>query len=82
MSPRPICLGSQYMYKTGYDPGAFVDFFEKIEALERKKPGTLSTVLFLTSSHGESHCHVAKEHPVAILRTVLNTSLLPRSSMT
>ena len=31
-------LELQYMYKTGYDPGAFVDFFEKIESLEKKKP--------------------------------------------
>jgi predicted Zn-dependent protease len=35
-------LGVQYMYKTGYDPQAFTAFFEKIEALEKKKPGTLS----------------------------------------
>jgi len=32
-------LGLQYMYKTGYDPQAFVAFFEKIEAQEKKKPG-------------------------------------------
>src|SRR5271155_566246 len=38
-------LGLQYMYKTGYDPGAFVDFFEKIESLEKKKPGTMAKVL-------------------------------------
>jgi predicted Zn-dependent protease len=37
-------LGLQYMYKTGYDPEAFVDFFEKIQALEKKKPGTMSKV--------------------------------------
>jgi predicted Zn-dependent protease len=37
-------LGLQYMYKTGYDPGAFVDFFEKIESLEKKKPGTMAKV--------------------------------------
>jgi predicted Zn-dependent protease len=37
-------LGLQYMYKTGYDPEAFVDFFEKIESLERKKPGTMAKV--------------------------------------
>ena len=35
-------LGLQYMYKTGYDPEAFVDFFEKIQSLEKKKPGTIS----------------------------------------
>ena len=35
-------LGIQYMYRAGYDPSAFVSFFEKIEAMEKKKPGTLS----------------------------------------
>ena len=30
------------MYKSGYDPEAFTAFFEKIEVLEKKKPGTLS----------------------------------------
>jgi predicted Zn-dependent protease len=37
-------LGLQYMYKTGYDPEAFVDFFEKIESLEKKKPRTKAKV--------------------------------------
>lgn len=37
-------LGLQYMYKTGYDPTAFVDFFEKIESLEKKKPGSIAKV--------------------------------------
>lgn len=35
-------LGLQYLYKTGYDPQAFVTFFEKIQAKEKKRPGTLS----------------------------------------
>src|ERR1019366_8094029 len=35
-------LGVQYMYKAGYDPQAFVSFFEKIKAQEKKKPGTLA----------------------------------------
>jgi len=34
-------LGVQYMYKAGYDPTAFVDFFEKIQTLEKRKPGTI-----------------------------------------
>jgi len=34
-------LGLQYMYKAGYDPNAFVTFFEKIEAEEKKQPGTI-----------------------------------------
>jgi predicted Zn-dependent protease len=37
-------LGLQYLYKSGYDPTAFVDFFEKIQSLEKKKPGTVSKV--------------------------------------
>jgi predicted Zn-dependent protease len=37
-------LGLQYMYKTGYDPTSFVDFFEKIQSMDKKKPGTVSRV--------------------------------------
>ena len=36
--------GLQYLYKAGYDPTAFVDFFEKIQTMEKKKPGSLSKV--------------------------------------
>jgi predicted Zn-dependent protease len=35
-------LGVQYMYRAGYDPQAFITFFEKIEAKDKKKPGTLA----------------------------------------
>jgi len=35
-------LGLQYMYATGYDPQAFISFFEKVQAKEKKKPGTLA----------------------------------------
>jgi len=35
-------LGVQYMYKTGYDPNSFVSFFEKVQATEKKKPGSLA----------------------------------------
>jgi predicted Zn-dependent protease len=37
-------LGLQYMYKAGYDPNAFVSFFEKIEAEERRRPGSIPKV--------------------------------------
>lgn len=37
-------LGLQYMDKAGYDPTAFVDFFEKIETLEKTSPGLLAKV--------------------------------------
>jgi predicted Zn-dependent protease len=35
-------LGMQYSYATGYDPQASISFFEKIQAQEKKKPGTLA----------------------------------------
>src|SRR5271165_2268940 len=35
-------LGLEYMYKAGYDPHAFISFFEKIKAQEKKKPGSLA----------------------------------------
>ncbi len=34
-------LGLQYEYKAGYDPQAFISFFEKIQAQEKRKPGTM-----------------------------------------
>ncbi len=35
-------LGVQYLYRAGYDPQAFVTFFEKIENLEKHKPGAIA----------------------------------------
>ena len=37
-------LGVQYLYKTGYDPAAFISYFEKVQAQEKKKPGKLSKI--------------------------------------
>jgi beta-barrel assembly-enhancing protease len=37
-------FGLQYMYKAGYDPNSFVAFFEKVEADEKKQPGTIPKV--------------------------------------
>lgn len=34
-------LGLQYMYAAGYDPNAFVTFFEKVENEEKRQPGTV-----------------------------------------
>jgi len=44
MESEADMLGLEYMYKAGYDPTAFVDFFEKIETLEKRKPGTMAKV--------------------------------------
>ncbi len=35
-------LGLQYLDKTGYDPTAFISFFEKVQAQEKKRPGLLA----------------------------------------
>jgi hypothetical protein len=35
-------LGVQYAYRSGYDPQGMVSIFEKLDALEKHKPGALS----------------------------------------
>jgi len=35
-------LGVQYMWAAGYDPGAMATMFEKLEAKNKKKPGTIA----------------------------------------
>lgn len=35
-------LGIQYLWNTGYDPNAFVSFFEKLQEQEKSKPGKLA----------------------------------------
>jgi len=37
-------LGLQYMYKAGYDPNAYITFFERIQADEKRRPGTIPKV--------------------------------------
>ena len=54
-------LGLEYMYKSGYDPGAFVDFFEKIQSLEKKKPGTMAKV-FSTHPMTDDRIRVAQKN--------------------
>ncbi len=50
-------LGLEYMYKAGYDPQAFISFFEKIQAKEKKHPGTLSKAF---ASHPPTPDRIAK----------------------
>ncbi|HEY3839856.1 MAG TPA: M48 family metallopeptidase [Bryobacteraceae bacterium] len=35
-------LGIQYLYKTGYDPTAAIDMFERVAAMQQKQPGAVS----------------------------------------
>jgi len=50
-------LGLQYMYKAGYDPQSFVAFFEKLQAMEKKKPGTLAKTF---ASHPQTPDRIAQ----------------------
>ena len=50
-------LGLQYMYKAGYDPGAYIAFFERVEAQEKKKPGTISKAF---STHPQTPDRIEK----------------------
>jgi len=70
-------LGLQYMYKAGYDPTCFVDFFEKIETLEKKKPGSIAKV-FSTHPMTDDRIKLAQEEIQQDLKPqpeyVINTS--------
>jgi predicted Zn-dependent protease len=57
-------LGVQYLYASGYDPTAMSTMFEKIDTLNKKKPGTFSK-LFAT-------------HPQPIDRRNASLSLVAR----
>ena len=50
-------LGLQYLYKAGYDPSAFVDFFEKLQSDEKRKPGTIVKIF---SSHPPTDDRITK----------------------
>jgi predicted Zn-dependent protease len=70
-------LGLQYMYKTGYDPESFVDFFEKIQTLEKRKPGTMAKV-FSTHPMTDDRIAAAQKNIATMLKAkpeyVVNTS--------
>ncbi|MGA8490642.1 MAG: M48 family metallopeptidase [Terriglobales bacterium] len=63
-------LGVQYMYKAGYDPQAFTAFFEKIEALEKHKPGTIAKAF---ATHPQTPERIEKT------QEEINTLLPPRA---
>jgi predicted Zn-dependent protease len=70
-------LGLQYLYKAGYDPGAFVDFFEKIQSMEKRKPGTISKV-FSTHPMTDDRIEQSQKEIQEVLKAkpeyVVNTS--------
>jgi len=62
-------LGVEYMYKTGYDPESFIAFFEKVQAKEKKKPGSLAKAF---ATHPQTPDRITKS------QEEINTILPPR----
>jgi predicted Zn-dependent protease len=60
-------LGLQYMYKAGYDPTCFVDFFEKVQSQEKRKPGTVSK-LFSTHPPTDDRIKAAQKNIQEMLK--------------
>lgn len=46
-------LGILYTYRAGYDPSALLSYFEKINALERRKPGAVARAFETHSQNRE-----------------------------
>jgi predicted Zn-dependent protease len=59
-------LGVQYLYKTGYDPGAYVSFFEKLQAKESARAGSVSK-LFSTHPPTGDRIESTKKNIEAVL---------------
>ena len=70
-------FGLQYLYKSGYDPRSFVDFFEKIETMEKRKPGSIAKV-FMTHPMNDDRIKAAQQEIQTELKPkdeyVVNTS--------
>lgn len=62
-------LGLEYAYRTGYDPLAFIEFFEKVKAKEKEKKGTIPKA-FST--------HPLTEDRIKRAQQEINQVLMPR----
>jgi beta-barrel assembly-enhancing protease len=62
-------LGIQYAYKAGYDPNGMINFFEKLEALDKRRPG------FRTKLYGD---HPQTPDRIAQSQREIGTILPPR----
>ncbi len=54
-------LGLQYLYKTGYDPNGMVDIFERIDSLQRQRPGKVSKLFATHPPTGDRIIKVQKD---------------------
>jgi predicted Zn-dependent protease len=50
-------LGVEYLYEAGYDPQAFISFFERVQAQEKQKPGLIAKAF---SSHPQTTDRIRK----------------------
>ncbi len=53
--------GLEYMYKAGYDPNSYVTFFERVQADERRQPGSIPKVFSTHPPTPERIQHTQKE---------------------
>ena len=60
-------LGLEYQYAAGYDPAAFIEFFEKIHALERPQKHSFVSKLFSTHPMTEDRIRRAQQEISTIL---------------
>jgi predicted Zn-dependent protease len=70
-------LGLQYLYAAGYDPTSFVDFFEKLAAMQKTKPNAFASV-FASHPMTDDRIEAAQAEMSRILPTkseyLINTS--------
>jgi predicted Zn-dependent protease len=58
-------LGVEYMYDAGYDPQQLIAFFEKIEELQKTKPGLISKTF---ATHPQTPARVERtQHEIATI---------------
>jgi len=70
-------LGIQYAYKSGYDPVGMINFFEKLEALEKKKPGFFLKVY---QDHPQTPDRIEKsQHEIATILPPRNEYIIDTS---
>ncbi len=62
-------LGLEYMYKAGYDPNASIDIFERIQSLEKTKPGAVEKIFA---------SHPMTEDRIAVTQKNINEILPPK----
>src|SRR5881275_2687425 len=55
-------LGVQYMWAAGYDPNAMATMFEKLEAKNKKKPGTLAKMFMDHPAPAERRQEIGRAH--------------------